>query len=505
MADPVQVPNSSKLFSEKLRSAIDLLSKRSRDGSSTELTTVLSDVLVSFKKFFLELGDPEFNPRSLRTGDTVRSEPYNDNLKEIFNDIKRFHKELTALEDTQIKAYNYAQIVNKEIITRANILASTVLDLNILSNFTRGDVIVAGDDFRSLNYIDQTAGTASTRADRVFGGNGVSLARDRNRYITSQDASIEVVPLSPSSASVGQGVTTKPTPGNLERFYEGCYYNFMGLARPEGSGFNFKYILDQNSIEKTTTTEGEASISSQESKGYYVDLGASEADKKSVRGRLLDSDPDTYWECEFLYRVNRQLIDPLKEDIVVENPNKPGDESSNTKLDNPEAPAGASVIIDLNAAETAAQDFDYEGRDLIVDLIISFREPQNVNLVSINPVIFGSQAFPSIEDIATATDKDGQFTTVDGWDNIKFAKTITPEANEFLTDTQIGQTLAPNRYEYTGQGVYPFPVRVAKKVRIRLRMDRPVAAPYERYIALLKKQITTDSTVTTTTKRGLFR
>ncbi len=94
---------------------------------------------------------------------------------------------------------------------------------------------------------------------------------------------------------------------------------------------------------------------------------------------------------------------------------------------------------------------------------------------------------------------------MDGWEELRFPKTITPEANEYLTDSQLSASLSPTRYNYSGQGIYPFPNRLTKKVKIRLAMTQPAAQVYERTYALLKNVIDTETTITTTTKKGKLR
>jgi hypothetical protein len=143
--------------------------------------------------------------------------------------------------------------------------------------------------------------------------------------------------------------------------------------------------------------------------------------------------------------------------------------------------------------------------DLVIDVIVTLPEDQNVNFVAINPVVFSKNAFIEVIDISTIDSTEGEFRTVDGWEALRFAKTITPEANEYLTDSQLSASLAPNRYNYTGQGIYPFPTRVAKKIKVRLSMSQPASQPYEKTYALLKNTVEVDTTITTTTTKGRFR
>lgn len=483
--DLIKTPIKSNLAVEKLKNSVLDLSKQLKDTKSGKISDAINDISQALSTYFKEIAQAEFNPEYLLENDSPRASLYNDNLLSIHNDLKRFYNELTNLSDIQIKSFNYAQIVTQDILNRASALASIVLDLNILSDFDRGDTIVAGDDFNTSEYVDFDIGLGSDAAELLPGGGGVGLARDSSVDVIDDSTKIEVVPIAPTNGK--DAVTVKPTPGNIERFYEGNYYNFLGMARPEGGQFNIKFLL-----EPTEEQNAAGQVDVQE--GLLVDLGGSEDDKKQARLRMFDNDPSTFWECEFLYRLNSPLISDISDDAAVETD---GTAEGATK--------GATVTIDLKQAEQLAKEFDYPGRDLIIDLIITFPEAKFINFIAINPVVFGSDSFPEIADISTTNSNEGTFTTIPGWESLKFAKFITSEANEFLTDSQASAILSPTRASFKGQGVFPFPSTEAKKVKIRMKVDSPVAAPYERIYALMTNSVTTTSVVTTTTTKGGLR
>lgn len=511
----LQNPKSTEHTLKKLEYTLSRLSDKVNKSETNDINEALAETLKSFYEFYNNYSDVDFEPEFVSANDTTRSEVFNGNLRRIYNDLSRFYEELKQLTNLETSSYNYAQIVTSEVTKRANQLASIVLDLSILNNFTRGDVIVAGDDFRNMDFIDTGADNASTPAELLTNGSGIGLARAESVDVAKQPGvKLQVSALEPAdvrrvlSENNSSFVNTEPTAGNFQRFYEGNYYNFLGLARPEGGKFNLKYLADPSKIEESVSldpTDEADDYNPEITAGFFVDIGATEKEKEAIRRNMLDGDPDTFWECEYLYRTDKQLIEELLDSSVIEEeteqPNDP--ENSEFIFDTPEAPRGASVNIDLDQAERAAQQFDFEGRDLVVEITIELPREENVNFVSINPVLFGISSFPIVEDISTADD-NGVFTTVDGWRDIRYAKTITPEANEFLTDSQLAATLAPSRFDYTGQGIYPFPVRIARKVKVRLRIENPVPAPYERTYALLQKVVEIETTVTTTTRRGLF-
>jgi len=526
MSDTSQVFTDSELSIIKLKDALEQLADRTNGSSDT--STLLSEAMALFKSYFNNISDPEFSPVPLKTGDIVSSDVYNTNLKRIYSDISRFYKELNNLSIASIKSFNYSQVVIAEIKNRAQALASMVLDLSILNNFTRGDVIVGGDDFINSDYIDASAGLSSSPAEMISNGAGLSLARDEtNNLTTNPRIKIEVLPIAPSATATSSKVNTSPTPGNFNRFYEGNYYNFLGQARPEGGQFNIQFAADPQKInpvvEETTnnastsppvftdksqtnsdTTKPGVTLEPDPPKEYvgvFLEYGASEDDKAKARLAMVDGNPDTFWECEYVVRLANPLVADVTDSMVVSAEVEGNPEDSG--YSDPEAPDSASIQIDVNDLNQRALAQDVV--DLTVDIIITLPEEQNVNFVSINPVVFSKNAFIDVVDISTISSTEGEFVTVDGWDTIKFPKTITPEANEFLTDSQVSASLAPNRYAYLGQGIYPFPMRLAKKVKVRLSMSQPASQVYERTYALLKNTLDIETTTTTTTTKGRFR
>lgn len=501
MTNPVYVSTDSQLAVIRLRDSLDALSNRTNNSDGS---VILSEAMSLFKDYFDNLSEAEFKPIELKTGDTPRSEDYNNNLRAIFNDINRFYKEINNLSSSNLKSYNFSQIVINEIKQRASEVSSIVLDLNILNNFTRGDVIIAGEDFNNLDNADKSAVTSSSRAELLSGGSGITLARSGSEVLTDDPRiKVEIIPISPTSSS--SAVNTAPTPGNFNRFYEGDYYNLLGFARPEGGKFNIRYVMANNPASTNPSEDlvdiqdpnDPAAVNNAGLQGLFLDYGASEEDKAANRRKMFDNNPDTFWECEYVVKLNNPLIpDVSTANVTTDSEQVDGETVGSDSI------SGATIQIDSSQLNSVAAAED--SLDLIIDIVITFPRTTTINLVNINPVLFDKSAYPEILDIAT-TDNTGIFTTVDGWETIRFPKSLTPEANEFLTDSQLSATLSPSRSNYLGQGVFPFPLRSCNKVKIRIKSSLPVAQVYEKTYVLLNNTLDLDITTTTTTKKGLLR
>lgn len=165
------------------------------------------------------------------------------------------------------------------------------------------------------------------------------------------------------------------------------------------------------------------------------------------------------------------------------------------------AESDGQVTIDLKAAEDAAKQFDFAGRDLQIHVDMDFGAPRPINFVVVDPVLFGTTAFVEVIDVATASEEE-EYVTVEGFSDQSFDKILTPEANKFVDDDVVKNTLAPSNFSYQGLGVFAFPVRIAQKIRVTLLMREPIPSLYER-MHVLTQQKTIVGFTTKSKKKGL--
>ena len=320
----------SDLFSATELNPIDLnrikrhLEKiREAQSSEDELVDAINAATSEFNDFFLKYGLPSFSAKKLERNDTPRSKVYNENILTLSNDLEDLYRAMeTAIEDT-LAAFNYATISAQEINNKAQANASKVLDLNILSDFVKGQAIVGGDDFIDNSKIDTKIGVDTNQAIVLDGASAIALVPVSSEIVSTPDVEIKVTPVLPTTE--GDNVNRKPTPGNIERFYEGHYYAAIGDQKPEGGSLKLKYIVDPQDVPEGTatttlvngqiaeTTNGGASelaASTDGGVGFYAVVQPTEEELKTQRLKMVDGNPSSYWECEIVYKVP-SLIDPF--------------------------------------------------------------------------------------------------------------------------------------------------------------------------------------------------
>jgi hypothetical protein len=289
---------------------------------------------------------------------------------------------------------------------------------------------------------------------------------------------------SQSNATVGGTSAPQPAPptigivggiprtDNVNRYYEGNFYNFMGQARPEGGQWHlderpFRISDEQLNSTQTINTTNEPFDPTQQD-GYIpgtamraqdlllFDRGASEAEKNAVRRRMFDESSASFWEAEYVKKIEQT----------------PGTEEFS--LDE---------LRDL-AIQTDNEDFE-------IQITIDLGQVKPVSWVSLQPINFGETAWMEVTDVSTAGTESEGFKTIPGMYKHRFANVLTDEANEELQADIAVQILAPDRYSFRGKGVFSFPMTFARYVRLKIIQKVPVPALYQRLSVQMIREIDT--------------
>lgn len=319
---------------------------KASQADTPELARNVQAALKEFNQFFLGYGMPYFTAHELQTNEAPESAIYNENVETLAEDIGRLYESVALGAQSALTSYNFAAMVSSEIKNAAELGASKVLDLNILNNFVKGTTIVAGDDFIDSEKVDSEYGVEGQRAEFVQGASAMGLYPVGVQQVSNLDTKISVTPVMPANAA--GVVNVNPTPQNLERFYEGLYYAAIGDQRPEGGYLDLTYFADPSaipaSVDETVDSNGNVLGSTVDQDGdgvsedtdpvspsdvqklaaggvgFFAVLPASDANKEAKRKAMLDGNPDTFWECEFVY-ATEPLIDPFtvdSENLIIE-------------------------------------------------------------------------------------------------------------------------------------------------------------------------------------------
>lgn len=498
----LQYNNRSILITERVRSLFKQIEEDVTLKEKNDIQKSLSLIRDLFKNLYSNLGKPSLELRPFESNQVPRSSKINLSMAEIERDLSIAYKESESLNKSFVEVFNYSHAASQELLNSSNRLSSKVVDLRILEGQNNQNILIAGDDFNDTSKVDLVIGLQNPRAEVLPDQGIVTLQRSNSTNLVNEETEIKVNHLSP-------GLETKPTAGNINRFYEGNFYDFIGRARPEGGQWHLEESLSIHvKPEGVNTTTHIAST--QGGQGLYdltpflnsgptkpgeklkpediivYDRGASEGEKQIIRAHMVDANPSTFWECEYVKTQEslQQLVEGARVGTNTSNgiivAGGPGTEANNL---------GSYVTLDdlRNQSRIISAGND---DDLIIEIIMTLDSTKPVNWIMLNPNNFEDSAWIEVIDIAYSNSDVGGFITIPDFNNNVHENILTDQANAELTDIESGAILSPNKFAYKGVGVWNFETIQARSIRFRIRQRTAIPAPYPRLAIQLQRTFT---------------
>jgi hypothetical protein len=458
-----------------------------------------------FRTFYRKAGRPTFEPKLFRKGQLPIAEDWNSSMQAIRDDLVTAYEELHTARDIAVLTNNYNQIITEELAKRAAEAASKVIDLRLLSGQLQPDLIVAGDDFNNLDKVDQSFSLQNPLAEVLTDQGAVTLKRVEAVNVLSPDVSVKVDPLG--------GINRNAGVENTNRFYEGKFFGYLGEARPEGGAFHLEEKVSPDAIVSGDSEVFEINMYKTNSLGEFdfsqfpdqrfvgvqgrplnenrtglalrpediqvIDRGATPEELAEARHKMIDGNPATFWECEYVKPIPEKWL-PKDVGIIGGVINAVAGEEPKELT-----PADLRALAGLVDAKLK---FDLE-----IEVTLELPTPQNINFVLLNPQNFSETAWLEVYELSSAASESAIYEVIEGFDQNQFDNVLTDEANEELNADQSKVVLSPDKYSYRGLGVWSFPVRMAKFVRFKIRQRTPVPDPYQRLVIQLRRLLTKTS------------
>lgn len=508
MSQLIRQPNQSKIASKKIEGRMKAI--RSVLKGTGDLYSAIVAAFNSIWGIAARLKGPSLEPRYLIVDSDPDPEDWNLNLQAIEEDLSVLFGEEANIRSVAQDVSHLAEASGREIEQYANLANSKLTDLRLASGQLGQDVLVAGDDFNDTDKVDLTFPTTLPLADIDTLQGVATLKRASITNVISENDNVEITPSEPADLqNPGTNFGRMPTPENLRRFYEGNFYATVGQARPEGGNWHLEervrpgVVVAGDSLSTISIRPGEIDdsvfdqfpdlrneLDRQRAEGIsggglspedivVLERGASLTELVAARRRMLDSNPDSFWESEFVVQAT-----PLSEMIFArENTGQQGETIESVR---------ANVTPQELRALAASSAVDKD--DFVVTIVISLSRRRTTNFITINPMNFGETAWYEVLDVSTSEDESGAFVPVDDFAGNGFEKILTDEANEEVSEGVAAMTMAPNRYSFRGVGVFSFAPREALRIRVRIRQSTPVPAPYERMVVQLTRTLTLNET-----------
>jgi len=440
MTQKLLLPVPTNMDADRARALLEAIRRRVAERKVTSYADLLRETLAAVDTFFAKLSKPVTEAGTIDEDDDPRDpEKFNDFTEDVYNDLRAAYSSAKQFSQALASGFNFTSTLVSQLEAKVRKIASKSQDLQHVTEIHTEDIISVGDDFSDASKIDKSFELEGDQTD-VLGGSGAMLHRVEALSVTDE-ADITVEANAP--------------------IYEGKLYALEGEAEPEGGRFHFK--LDKESaIDPAGSKDHEEPIErmlTRSASMAEIDGHASDEEKQAARRSILDGNPDSYWQAETVLSVEALRI-------MLKNKN-----------------------FDYYDLVSALSGPGIDFLDLAVTMILKLKEPQTLNFLVLDPLNDGSGNWLEVTDVATSEDGDA-WEQLEGFTDHNYENVLTDEANEELTEHEVGMTLAPTKYKYSGKGLWAFPARFARYLRVTIVQRVPVPAPYDVLKVELQKTVT---------------
>lgn len=560
MTERIRQPNRTTVNADRAEALLDAVRRRILRGDASH-ADVKAQVFAAFQAFFTGLSQPTTKCDPLLKFGMRDPNEYADMISSIKHDIKAAGHDADNLSKSITSTFNYAQVAAERAQLSLRKATSKSQDLQHLSDSFAESMIVAGDDFADLSRIDCEASLEVPVIDSPVGQDAATLRREDSQDVLKGEG-IKIKVLSKFQIYEGKFFAregeSRPEGGRFH--FTGTDHSIQTDAHVPGvppdllKRFN-SWRSDPTLPGRVQTPDGEkqrAEITSTDmlrwvntswsgspfsqaeldmlANNYHVDLGmdmgnalinpvpraaktdrgATPEEKQSARAKMLDGDPDTFWECEYIINAAEALgigTPPTAENPVQQSTNKPTVQEVMTTGsfgDQARPPAlGGDTGVQMSIGELTQliASPSVDRMDLDCTILIELPKSEILNFITLAPHNFSDATWLEVIDVSTS--EDGHtYEPIEGLHDGTYENVLTDDINSELTEDEVSLTLAPNKYEYSGKGIWAFPPRPVKFFRIKLLQKTPVPAPYD--VLAVELTATFTSTHVSTNSWGLF-
>jgi len=504
-----RLPSRTGLFTRALEFELRKIRQQLSESTDEGFRGLVGKAMSVFRSFILTLGKPRFSFLKIDINNNFVSRSYyNETRKTVEHDLTSVEQDVSKLGHASIESFNVAKILATELDTLSLQVGSKARDLAIITKEDSVPVLVAGDDFTTRNGINISYSREMPAAFVDVNQGLVSLARTESTSVIDPDSvKISIKPVTP-------GIDNKPQSykNNLGRFYEGRYYALAGQAEPEGGKWHLEELTSTQpdngyyySMEEQHYSDGSPESGLHDSEyagdpesvnpiGAYVDddgnivikneiiihdRGATEGEKEQIRKRMVDGNPDTYWQCEYVLRPSAFGV--TKGALNGSEPSS-STASVTTDLRGEFTQSGGEgdARLQITPDDLRAAAITYDNLDLEVAITVTLPDPVQVNWINMIPMNFGETAWLKITNIEIAETRNGVFVEIPNFNNGRSQNILTEDVNSELLTNTAEYILSPSRYVYRGSGVWTFPIRRVQVLRFTMKQDVPTPALYQK-------------------------
>jgi len=427
-----------------------------RYKDTSDVNSMTAEDISNIYRLIGKMQKPMFVPLNLSSMDRPTSKDFNDEMKHLEGDIAVCYQGIKDNTKNMNLEFNSISTDIDDMIETAQKMFETVESINISNDKDDAATVVTGDDFNDGNMIDTEYGLDADMCHLDIGQGGITLPLNSETQINISQASVKIANVNKDK----EGPYDKgPEPINF--FYEGQFYGKTGEAMPEGGSWDIEVVESDDSIPYDdrlllNTVRGDnndenpsfiigllngTTILKNNSQITTPNFSASiskppEANLMRSRMAMLDNNPDTFWQCEWVFR--------------------PGvTEDDNVRLEN----------ISSNFLEVT----------LTIDLGQHFR----INKIKLDPVVFGARDDIVITRVTTSRSRDELPKPLDFQGFGVYNEQITDNSNISIDDIAYDGSISPVGLDRNWGCSWIFEMREIRFINMTIRQNSFYVTPYQ--------------------------
>lgn len=516
---------TSPILTDAGRTIIDSVKKSIVDGTIISLEQLRAEIFSKYIVYFQTLGKNPFTPELYKRFSHKDEGIYNRNQQEITDVQTLLFREAGDLNRLLVNQFALMTQRADMIVNRTRAISGKIAALrNQIERrqfFSLGkSVVTIFDKFTDATKVDFTKSTSDIVLD--FSISAVTLKSTEN--INRGVKVIDVTVTTNKTTDLG-GLNIEDDLPNNPKSYEGIRFNFIPNTRPEAGVWRIETKNRQIDTATPTVTAGDTYVNlfqplvfqdgnilnpvtagspvTQIDKGsnritpdeflfddpesalsdktfdgegtygrtftrddfVFTENKATEVQLMNRRLTMFDGDPRTFWEIEYtpvVTNLQNQLNTASDVDVNA---------FSNYQL-------LAQNYLNANSPE-----------DLTITLTITLDNIYTINYLDLIPFFFISADEANFE-VTNIVTQLGPAEVEEGIPGFKedFDNVIGRDSNKTLTGSQLEQANVSNRFGFKGKGVWTFPKRRVKIIKVTVKQDQAIPAPYPlKNVQLLKK------------------
>ena len=181
-----RIKHNDNIINLQLQNKVEEINEDFARSRLNSFKDSVKSITTNIKEFILKMGKPSFKNR--QADKILDSQDYNDNVKEIYNDINTGYNQLNSIQNTAKNNYNHSEIYTDFLKPIANKIESKANDIPMYIDDPSNINLNIREDFNDFNEIDEDS---NANVDTTEGVMTLGIKENKNMIDRETEISIE--------------------------------------------------------------------------------------------------------------------------------------------------------------------------------------------------------------------------------------------------------------------------------------------------------------------------